>query len=119
MPKNGIQPPTCLLEVVINITPPNQVLSLNEYKNKSIQKIKQINPGSTITDQSTPATVLSNWSAYKLIYQRQDNGCNLKVMEIGTVNNGKAYYVTYTAPVNQYDDSLQAATKMIDSFKIK
>lgn len=39
-------------------------------------------------------------------------------MEIGTVRNGKAYYVTYTAEAKEYSKYLSVAEEMINSFDI-
>ncbi|MEH1982148.1 hypothetical protein [Nostoc sp.] len=95
------------------------MLSLEEYKNSAIQKIKNNNPNQQVKDDSQPSTTLSNFNAYKLTYTRQDGQCKLKVMEIGTVRNGKAYFISYTAEEKEYNKYLELAETMINSFEIK
>ncbi|MBR8834593.1 MAG: hypothetical protein DSM106950_11280 [Stigonema ocellatum SAG 48.90 = DSM 106950] len=84
-----------------------------------MQKIKNNNPNSQLTEESQPSTTLSNFYAYKLIYTRQEGQCKYKVMEIGTVRNCQAYYITYTAEVTEYSKYLSLAEDMINSFEIK
>ncbi|MDJ0799056.1 MAG: protein kinase [Calothrix sp. MO_167.B12] len=114
------QTTSCPLDVFINVNdfPEGQIFSLDEYKNIALNKIKDNNPNTKITDNSNSRTTLSNFRAYKLIYNRQDEQCNLKVMEIGTVRGGKAYFITYTAEEKQYSQLLPTVKKMINSFRI-
>jgi hypothetical protein len=62
--------------------------------------------------------------AYVLVFSDTFNGFPMKTMEMGTFsdkhgdNNGKFYYVFYTAEVSRYDQLLPAVHQMIDSFKI-
>lgn len=109
---------SCSSELAVTVNELPQILSLNEYKNTVLQKIKNNNPNSQITDASQPSTILSGAGAYKLIYSLQQEQCQLQVMEIGTVKNGKAYYVTYTAPKTEYSQNLAVAEEMINSFQI-
>ncbi|QDL08950.1 serine/threonine protein kinase [Brasilonema octagenarum UFV-E1] len=108
----------CPLEIVVNVSELSQGFSLKGYKESVENKIKNIIPDTQIADESTSATTLSNYKAYKLSYRRQEQQCRLKVMEIGTVRGGKAYYVTYTAEVTQYDKYLADVEQMIKSFQI-
>ena len=119
-PGNQNQLSSCPIDVFINVNdfPEGQILSLDEYKNFALKKIQDINPNTKITDSSTSKTTLSNFRAYKLVYTRQDEGCNLQVMEIGTVRNGKAYFINYTAEEKQYSQLLPTVEKMINSFQI-
>ena len=119
IPKNPTQANSCTFEITINVNDlPQQLLSLEEYKNKTREKIKKINQNQQIKDDSQPSTTLSNFNAYKLIYNRQDEQCKLQVMEVGTVRNGKAYFITYTAEAAKYSHYLPTAEAMIQSFKI-
>ncbi|MBO3460979.1 protein kinase [Aetokthonos hydrillicola Thurmond2011] len=108
---------TCYLEIHINIT--QEKRSLDESKNIAIQNIKKIKSNSQPTEDSQPSTTLSNFRAYKLIYTRQEEQCKYKVMEIGTVRDGKAYYITYIAEVTEYSKYLSLAEDMINSFEIR
>ncbi|MBH8577267.1 serine/threonine protein kinase [Nostocaceae cyanobacterium CENA369] len=119
IPKNQKPVNSCTLEITININDlSQQLLSLDEYKKMAIQKVKNNNPNQQITDDSTPSTTLSDFNAYKLIYTRQEGQCKLQVIEVGTVRNSKAYFITYTAESGKYSQYLPTAEAMIQSFKI-
>lgn len=92
--------------------------SLQEYKNSVIQKITALNRNTNMTDESA-SVKLSNSNAYKLVYTRQDGTCSLQVMEIGTIRNNKAYYITYKASTNTYSNLLKPVEEMINNFEIK
>lgn len=92
--------------------------SLEEYKNSVVRKITTLNPNTKITDESASAK-LSNSDAYRLAYTRKDQKCSLQVMEIGTVRNNKAYYITYSASTNTYDKFSKPVEEIIKSFEIK
>jgi hypothetical protein len=77
---------------------------------QNISDFKQIDAGNT-TFAGNPA--------YKIVYMATDNGNSLKVTQIWTVKNGKAYFITYKAASNNYDTYASAAQQMIDSFQIK
>ncbi|MCF2150578.1 protein kinase [Desmonostoc muscorum LEGE 12446] len=119
IPKNQNQADSCPVAIAIDVNDlSQQLLSLEESKNLAVQKIKNINPNSQITDDSQPSTTLSKLKAYKLTYTRKEEQCQMKVMEIGTVRNGKAYFITYTAEEKEYNKYLELAETMINSFEI-
>ncbi|MDF5706831.1 MAG: protein kinase [Nostoc sp. S4] len=115
-PKNQNQVDSCPLVITINVT--QKLLSLEESKNEAVRKIKTINPNSKVKDDY-PSTTLSKLNAYKLTYTRQEGQCKLKAMEIGTVRDGKTYFITYTAEEKEYNKYLELAETMINSFEIK
>ncbi|NJO63106.1 MAG: hypothetical protein HC836_34280 [Richelia sp. RM2_1_2] len=119
-PTNRNKLSSCPLDVFISINDVSEekIISVDKYKNLVIKKIKNISPKSEIIDDSDSATTLSNFKAYELVYTRQDGKCNLRVMEIGTVRDGKAYYITYTAEEKQFSELLPTVEKMINSFQI-
>ncbi len=120
LPTNQKQVNSCSLVITIDVKNlPQELLSLEETKNLAVQKIKNINQSSQITDESQPSTTLSKLDAYKLTYTRQEGQCKLKAMEIGTFINKKIYFITYVAEEKEYNKYLKLAEKMINSFEIK
>jgi eukaryotic-like serine/threonine-protein kinase len=120
VPKTQNQRSACLLEVVINSQElPKKLLSLDEFKTDALKQIQRNNPNQQVTDASQPSTTLSKFPAYKLTYTRQDGECKLQAMEIGTLRNGKAYFITYTAEEKEYNKYLDVVEEMINSFEIK
>jgi eukaryotic-like serine/threonine-protein kinase len=117
-PKSETPANNCPVEIIINVNSLQQQKSLDEYKDTVKQKIAENNPNSQVTDNSTADTTLSSLRGYKLVYQRQDGQCNLQVMEIGTLRNNRAYYITYAAEAGVYDKFLPKVEEMVTSFDI-
>ncbi|WP_062290880.1 serine/threonine-protein kinase [Nostoc piscinale] len=119
IPQNLQQENSCNPEVTVNKTELSQVLSLNEYKNIILERIKQDSSQTKITDTTNSTTTLSQYNAYRLTYSRQEYQCQFQVLEIGTVREGNAYYITYIAEQKEYNRYLPLVEKMINSFEIK
>jgi hypothetical protein len=66
----------------------------------------------------------NNSPAYKIVYAftppewEYGESINIKAMEVGTLVNGKVYYITYSAELKKYSDYLPIAQKMIGSFEL-
>lgn len=72
LPQSRNQSSNCPLEVVIHVNDlPLQLLSLDEYKNIAIQKIKNNNPGIAVTEMQNQGVTLADFNAYKLTYSRK------------------------------------------------
>ncbi len=56
--------------------------------------------------------------AGKMVYTYLGEEEIVKVQEIMTIDDNKAYHVTYTAPVLEFDDLLPTVQKMINSVKV-
>jgi serine/threonine-protein kinase len=69
--------------------------------------------------QKPSDTTLANKSAYQLIYTGKDGEKNLKSMQLFTLRGDKAYVITYTAAIDNYNDFIQTAETMIKSFEIQ
>jgi serine/threonine protein kinase len=69
--------------------------------------------------QKPRETTLANKSAYQLTYTGKDGENNLKSMQLFTLKGDKAYIVTYTAAIDNYNDFIQTAETMIKSFEIQ
>ncbi len=69
--------------------------------------------------QKPRETTLANKSAYQLVYTGKDGENNLKSMQLFTLKGDKAYIVTYTAAIDNYNDFIQTAETMIKSFEIQ
>jgi eukaryotic-like serine/threonine-protein kinase len=108
-----------------------EVIGLNEYKERFKKKITNNNPTIKFQDSETETLLLYS-PAYKLTYSGEDKlpnpdskkdklpsnkKCNLKVMEIGTIKDGKAYFATYKADIQEFDKYLPTAEKMVESLK--
>lgn len=89
--------------------------SLDEYTQSAMDFLKQ-NPNVTILDESS--TILANNSAHKVVFRQKDGEKILKKMQVWTIKNNTPYIITYIADNEEYDDSFEAAEKMIASLSI-
>ena len=83
-------------------------ITLEEYTNT------QINPTEEILLESN-TTTLAGIPGYKIVFT---NMVGLKTMQVWTIKDDKAYIITYVAKEEDYENDLQVAEKMIDSFEI-
>jgi serine/threonine protein kinase len=111
------QPDNCPLEVSVNIADLGKAVSLEDYKKIVTKTISQ--DDSNTLEKANEEPKLSNSDAYQITHTRKEKGCTLKVLERGTMNLKKAYYIIYKAPEQEYDQSWPVVEKMIDSFEIK
>ncbi|MHB8842372.1 MAG: stalk domain-containing protein [Candidatus Aquicultor sp.] len=92
-------------------------MTLDEYTDANIDLLRTIYPGITFI-QSTDVTIGGNpW--YLVVYTAKFEGTAVKSMEAWTVVNNKAYRLTYDAEAATYDNYVDTAAEMFDSFKIK
>jgi len=91
---------------------PGQNITLDEFTHE----IKQSNKDAIIIEESK--TKLSNRPAYQIIYNKKEEGYNLKRLQIWTVKDNKAYVITYTAESDKYSNYLTNAQEMISAFEI-
>ncbi|QLE59332.1 serine/threonine-protein kinase [Nostoc sp. TCL26-01] len=91
--------------------------TLDESKDLFIKEIKN-----TLTDAnviSTTTATMANKQAYQLVYTGKNGDVSVKNLQIWTLKNDKAYVITYTANVEDYDKFLPIAEKMIQSLEIE
>jgi serine/threonine-protein kinase len=92
--------------------------NLEDYKEEIIDKLsKQKKSGLTIEEERS--TKLSNRPAHKVVYSRQDNQIDMQQMEVFTVENERAYVITYSAERAKYSKFLATAQEIIRSFEFK
>ena len=68
--------------------------------------------------QANMNSLLSNNTAYMLVYTDVENGKDLKWLEVGTIVNKKVFYVQYHAPLENFSYYLPTIYTMMNSFKI-
>lgn len=91
--------------------------TLKESQELFKKNVKNNLPGAQIL-KSDKAT-LAQKPANKLVFTGDDGEKRLKNLLIWTLKGDKAYIITYTATVDEYDNFLQIANSMIESFEIK
>ena len=88
-------------------TLPSQNMTLNDYTNIQINSTEE-----QLLDSNT--TVLANLPAHEIIF----TNLVIKTMQVWTVKDGKVYTITYTAEEEDFQNDLQVAKMMIESFEI-
>ncbi|WP_341530596.1 protein kinase [Nostoc sp. UHCC 0302] len=91
--------------------------TLDESRDLFIQEIKNSLPEAKIVN--TSETTMANKRANKLVFTGKDGENNLKTLQVWTLKNDKAYVITYTAAIDDYDKFVQTAEKMIQSFEFE
>lgn len=98
-------------------------LSLFDYVKEEINALES--NVSFQLNESSPTKIGGNNSAYKIVYTTSKVDSNTpakgkeKTLEIITTKNGAAYFLAYSANVDDYHTYLPIINKMIDSFKIQ
>lgn len=88
--------------------------TLADYKKIVIEASKQGTKNISVNDAT-----LANKAAYQLVYTTSYGNNTLKNLKVFTLENNKAYVITYTAKIEDYDKFFPIAQAMIDSFEIK
>lgn len=107
----------CAVELIVHIADLGRALSLDEYKNTALNRITQDSNNSSIVLKDSKK--LSTYDAYQIMFNRQEDGCQLKKLERGTVSFKKGYYIIYQAPEQDDQRLWPVVEKMIDSFVIQ
>ncbi|MBO1051294.1 MAG: serine/threonine protein kinase, partial [Dolichospermum sp. DET73] len=89
---------------------------LDDWQKSSIQEINNTVSGAKIVDKSV--TNLANKEASKLVFTGKNGKDILKNMQVVTLKGDKAYTITYTAKIDDYDQFVEIADKMINSLEI-
>ena len=98
-------------------------LSLFDYVKEEINALE--GNVSFQLNESSPTKIGGNNSTYKIVYITSKVDSNTpakgqeKTLEIITTKNGAAYFLAYSANVDDYHTYLPIINKMIDSFKFK
>jgi serine/threonine-protein kinase len=89
---------------------------LDDLQKSSIQEINNTVSGAKIVDKSV--TTLANKEASQLVFTGKNGKDILKNMQVVTLKNDQAYTITYTAKIDDYDQFVETAEKMINSLEI-
>ena len=102
------------LELTVNSSLHN--VTLDEYSSAVIKKLKENSANFKILEIAT-TTVAGN-PAKKMVFTSGEGQNNLKVMEIWTINDHKAYLIQYSSEAQKYSKYLATIQKMVNSFEI-
>jgi hypothetical protein len=94
--------------------------SLDQYSQETIRRISQELTADTLHPNGKK-TQLANQEAREVIYtlNKPKTNAQKKILQVWTIDQGKAYILTYETEENQYDKYEKIAREMIESFKIK
>ena len=102
------------LNIVSEILPYEDI-GIEEYKDASISQIESLISDYTL--ESAEKTTIDGLDAYKIAYTGSQGLYNLKWMQYLIVNGAKAYVITYTSEVEQYEKFLPVIEQIAASFK--
>ncbi|PLZ93669.1 serine/threonine protein kinase, partial [Fischerella thermalis CCMEE 5194] len=81
-----------------------------------VDEIKNTLPEAQIIN--TSSTTLAFKQANQIIYTGKDEDTKLKNLQIWILRGDKAYIITYTAAIDDYDEFIKTVNEMIKSFEI-
>ena len=90
--------------------------NLNQYQQIRQKFVKSQLKSSEIISRSEPT--IANGEGRKIIVTGKDDGEEIKNMYVMTLRENKAYLITYTATIDDYDKFLPTEDKIIESLKI-
>jgi PsbP-like protein len=91
--------------------------TLKEYTNLAKQDILKKTKNAQFTEESEEA--LAGNRSYKVVYTGSNEDLRIKNMDIWSLNNFQAYYVSYNAEKDKYDKYLPIVNDMVKSLQIK
>ncbi len=113
-PKNDSDTSTENVSVTIEVEVLQQLQTLDEYTELYVKDT--IKP-QEVKDFQKNKYELSTSDAYKIVFTKADEPSkSTKNLRILTIQNNKAYIISYTAEPDKYSKYLETAKKIIDSF---
>lgn len=91
-------------------------MSLEQYTDLSFKNLKNLITNFNLIDAKK--TILNKEKSYEVVYTAKQWIYNLKIKQIWTILDNKAYILTYSAPINQFDNNIGIFNKVFDSFEI-
>jgi len=91
-----------------------QPMSLDEFTSASLQQLQFITQN--IVEQKK--TTLSGSTAEQIIYTTESLTGTNKIMQKWTVIDNKAYILTFSSSIDQFDSNLATINQIIDSFSL-
>ncbi|MBW4507455.1 MAG: protein kinase [Scytonematopsis contorta HA4267-MV1] len=103
------------INLIIHDLPENS-RELQQFTQSNLDDIKQ---SSDVKILEQGETQLANQNAYQVIYTIKEDKIDVQRLQVWTIKDNKVYIITYAADINQYNQYLNTAQKMISSFDIK
>lgn len=91
--------------------------TLDEYTKLSKQEILKLDKNAKIIQEG--ASTLAGKNGYRVVYTTKKGNQELKKLEVWTLKNDKAYFVTYVSEAGKYELFLPAVEKMIKSLEVQ
>ena len=89
---------------------------LEQFTKYYLDEVKQSTSNIKIIEEGKRK--LANRPAYQVIYTFEEDGMNIKRLQVWMVKNNQAYIITYTADVAKYAEYFPTAQTMINSLEI-
>ena len=96
----------------------SEPITLEEYTQTVLERIRQAK-GSEIEIHQGRRVRMAESPARKVVYSREENGLQLRQMEIFIFKNNQVYIAIYTAERAKFSKFLGAAEKIINSWEIQ
>lgn len=108
------------VSVTVDIDNSVEPLSLDQYLDDSVNAYSSEDSDYEdvkVLQRDSTSINLAGKQGYSLTITADFDGEATKILDVGTIHNGKPYFITYNAEEGLYDKYLPIAQKMISSFK--
>ena len=92
-------------------------MTLQEYTEASLESLKSLDIGFQLTKSYSSTT--AGYPSYTIEYTAENGSLKAQATGVWFITGNKAYILTYTAPVDEYEANMTSAKKIIDSIKVK
>ena len=115
--ENNTDPFTEKVSIAVEFLP-QESTNLEEYSQTVIERVQQ-DKANNLEVYQERKTRINQAPARMIVYSRQEEGLNLRQMEVFTIKNDRVYIAIYTAERVKYSKFLETAEKIIDSWNIE
>jgi serine/threonine-protein kinase len=98
------------------VTGETEPMDIGDFTDANIDEIEQSFPGVEILERGS-ATLAGN-PAKKVLFGLVQGQYDLRLLQLYTIKGSTAYVITYTAEKDTYDEYLETAQTMINTFEI-
>jgi hypothetical protein len=114
------QDPSASSELRISIENLNTPITIDQYSRDSVNYYRNNSQNLSLISSTASDQTLSGRPAYEIVFSEMVDGLEHTSYEKGTVDpdNGRVYYVTFTAPTPTFDELFPIANRMVDSLTL-
>ncbi|HZD34835.1 MAG TPA: PsbP-related protein [Nitrososphaeraceae archaeon] len=114
------QDPSLSSELRLSIENLKTPITIDQYSRDSVNYYRSNSQNFSLISSTTADEILSGRPAYAIVFSEVVDGVEHTSYEKGTVvpDDGRVYYVTFTAPASTFDQLFSIANRMVDTLTL-